>query len=79
MYLCLLSRHSSRSLKWKPPHENSIDFKLTLRFDASPENPHLPDLTSKPLFLLYVYRGGRGPDGYLFHDRMVVSDDEWEE
>jgi len=42
-----------------------------------PKTPQLPDFTSKPLFLLYVYRGGRGPDVYFFHDRMVVSDNEW--
>ena len=80
MYTRPLLRRSclTLSLKWKPPNENSIDFKLKLRFDESPENPQLPDLTSKPLFLLEVYRGGRGSDGYLFMDRMVVSDDEWE-
>ncbi|KAG7528157.1 hypothetical protein FFLO_06376 [Filobasidium floriforme] len=68
----------SNILKWKPPNENSVDFKLTLRFPASAENPNLPDLSEKPIFLLHVFRGGRGQEAYTFCDRMVVSDDEWE-
>jgi mRNA guanylyltransferase len=67
-------------IKWKPPSENSIDFKLSLRFPPSAEDPAYPDLTAKPLFLLNVFRGGRGgmESSYVFHDRMIVLDEEWE-
>lgn len=74
------------SLKWKPPSENSIDFKLVLRFPPSPSNPTLPDLASQPLFLLYVYRGNQGPSNsgdhdssYIFFDTLSVTPSEWQD
>ncbi|KAJ3527211.1 hypothetical protein NM688_g8157 [Phlebia brevispora] len=62
-------------LKWKPPSENSIDFKLVLRFPPSPEQPTKPDYFTKPIFELHVWCGGRN---YDFWDVLVVTDDEWE-
>jgi mRNA guanylyltransferase len=62
------------SLKWKPPSENSIDFKLELRFPSA-SAPHEPDMTAKPAFVLNTWLGG---DRYEFFDTMDVSDDEWE-
>jgi hypothetical protein len=64
------------SLKWKPPSENSIDFKLVLRFPPSRYSPKEPDWHAKPLFLLYVWCGG---NKYEEYDVMCVEDNEWEE
>ena len=41
-------------LKWKPSNENSIDFKMILRF----ENPLDPDYSKIPIIDLYVWKGG---------------------
>ena len=68
------------SLKWKPPSENSIDFKLVLRFPPSRYDPTKPDFHAKPLFLLHVWCGGEGANAkYEDYDDMYVTDDEWEE
>lgn len=64
------------SLKWKPPSENSIDFKLNLRFPPTPQDPNRPDFTAKPAFLLYTWLG---QTAYEFFDYMDVTDDEWEQ
>jgi mRNA guanylyltransferase len=63
-------------MKWKPPSENSIDFKLVLRFPPSPTNPSAPNFRAKPLFLLQTWAGG---DRYEQYDILHVSDEEWEE
>jgi mRNA guanylyltransferase len=59
-------------LKWKPPSENSIDFRIELRFPSGPDGP---DLFAKPVFLLNQWMGG---SNYDFFDEMDVSDDEWD-
>ena len=61
-------------LKWKPPHENSVDFKLELKFPELGDSGQ-PDLHAKPYFPLYVWEGG---NRYRFYDMLSVSDDEWE-
>lgn len=70
----------SSSIKWKPPAENTIDFKLQLRFPPLRASD-APDLEAKPEFLLYAWMGdNRQRDGdEQFYDRMVVLDEEWEE
>lgn len=60
-------------LKWKPLSENSIDFRIELRFPSGPDGP---DLFAKPVFLLNQWMGGRD---YDFFDEMDVSDEEWDE
>ncbi|KAI1794609.1 mRNA capping enzyme, alpha subunit [Ganoderma leucocontextum] len=66
-------------LKWKPPSENSIDFKLVLRFSPTPGKPKVPDFQTKPIFELHVWCGDdRGVPRYEFYDIMHVEDDEWE-
>jgi len=62
-------------LKWKPPSENSIDFKVELRFPPSPEDPSVPDYYAKPTFNLLTWLG---QDAYEYFDDMDVEDDEWE-
>ncbi|KAI0934759.1 hypothetical protein AcV5_006499 [Taiwanofungus camphoratus] len=64
-------------LKWKPPSENSIDFKLMLRFPAAQNGQ--PNFYAKPIFELHVYCGDeRGLPRYEFYDLMHVEDEEWE-
>ena len=66
-------------LKWKPPSENSIDFKLVLRFPALPDSSKQPDLHAKPVFALHVWCGGEGTKAtYEPWDTMHVNDEEWE-
>ncbi|EIW60139.1 mRNA guanylyltransferase [Trametes versicolor FP-101664 SS1] len=66
-------------LKWKPPSENSIDFKLALRFPPTPGKPMVPDFQIKPIFELHVWCGDdRGKPRYELYDVMHVEDDEWE-
>lgn len=72
---CLLMRSDLCRLKWKPPEENSVDFRLELRFPKLPDT-NQPDLMKMPMFLLYVWEGG---SNYAFYDYLTVDDDEWEE
>ncbi|KAF8735139.1 hypothetical protein AX14_002646 [Amanita brunnescens Koide BX004] len=67
-------------LKWKPPSENSIDFKLVLRFPPLKDDPKKPDFCAKPFFLLHVWCGDdrSGRPKYEEYDVMYVDDDEWE-
>ncbi|GMK55809.1 hypothetical protein CspeluHIS016_0208650 [Cutaneotrichosporon spelunceum] len=60
-------------LKWKPPSENSIDFRIDLRFPLGHDGE--ADTFAKPVFLLTEWMGG---DKYEFFDEMEVDDDEWE-
>lgn len=70
---------STPRIKWKPPSENSIDFKLVLRFPPVPSNPSQPDYRAKPVFLLHVWCGDQGGvPRYEQYDEMYVEDDEWE-
>ncbi|KAL7423126.1 Dcp1p-Dcp2p decapping enzyme complex alpha subunit [Cryptotrichosporon argae] len=63
-------------LKWKPPSENSIDFKLELRFPPSAHDANEPDYFAKPAFLLNTWLGS---DQYDYFDEMLVEDEQWEE
>ncbi|KAL4067692.1 mRNA capping enzyme [Scleroderma citrinum] len=66
-------------LKWKPPSENSIDFKLVLRFPPSKSIPSQPNFCAKPFFGLHIYCGEeRGQTQYEPYDELYVDDDEWQ-
>lgn len=65
-------------LKWKPPSENSIDFKLVLRFPPDSRRNREPDYCAKPIFGLNVYNGESGNAKYEPFDVMHVEDEEWE-
>jgi mRNA guanylyltransferase len=66
---------SVTSLKWKPPSENSIDFRLDLRFPPKATNPHVPDYCAKPIFVLMMNCGTR-PEAVF--DVLEMPDEEWE-
>ncbi|KAF9182866.1 Dcp1p-Dcp2p decapping enzyme complex alpha subunit [Haplosporangium sp. Z 767] len=59
-------------LKWKPPSENTVDFKLTLEF---PIHNGAQDFTQKPQFILHEWLGGQQ---YAPFGQMVVDDELWE-
>jgi mRNA guanylyltransferase len=65
-------------LKWKPAHENSIDFKLVLgdfpmtRYD---DGSVMEDWDAKPTFDLHVWDGG---SKYSNFTSLVVTDQDWE-
>ena len=63
-----------RRLKWKSPDENSVDFKLELKFPELGDSGQ-PDLHAKPYFPLSVWEGG---NRYRLYDMLSVDDDEWE-
>ncbi|KZT26376.1 mRNA capping enzyme [Neolentinus lepideus HHB14362 ss-1] len=66
-------------LKWKPPDENSIDFKLILRFPSQDSNPQEPNFRKKPIFVLFMWCGDdHGVPRYEPFDVMHVEDEEWE-
>lgn len=84
IFTCLNSGYvmgtDPKILKWKPPSENTIDFKLVLRFppdlDRDPRG-NLPDLTVMPFFELHQYAGDSGPEQYEFFDELWVEPAEW--
>lgn len=75
-YYCGTDR---KILKWKSPHEITIDFKLQLRFPpdikADPSGA-TPDFYAKPLFQLFQHiRGNK----YEPFDYLEMEDEEWEQ
>ncbi|KIO17865.1 hypothetical protein M407DRAFT_32462 [Tulasnella calospora MUT 4182] len=79
IYTCATTKYvvgtDTTLLKWKPPSENSVDFKLELRFPPSKTHPDGLDYYSKPTFVLLAWAGGNKYDHF---DTMRISDDEWE-
>lgn len=65
-------------LKWKPPQENTIDFRLLL--GAFPmledEQGEYEDWDAKPEVELHVNHGGRD-GGYQFFAHLTITDAEW--
>lgn len=63
-------------LKWKPPSENSVDFRLRLKFPARPDDPAAPDYAARPAFMLMM---NHGREGSHYFDVLGVGEGEWEE
>jgi mRNA guanylyltransferase len=71
-------------LKWKPPHENTIDFVLRITWQVVSPNLEDADRTSHEDFLafpqsfdLFVYLGSEV--NYEHYGTMFVSEREWED
>ncbi|KZV90459.1 hypothetical protein EXIGLDRAFT_720319, partial [Exidia glandulosa HHB12029] len=69
-----VSGTDSTLLKWKPPSENSIDFKLELRFLPQQNGSQDTDSCSVPLCLLMVWCG---KDVYEYFDVLELDEAEW--
>ena len=69
-------------LKWKPAHENSIDFRMILDFppvdpDSDDEDPNsYPNYSAQPNITLVVNGGDRRGD--IVYGTMVLDDSQWE-
>ncbi len=71
-------------MKWKPAEENTIDFRLILKFpvfideelNPNDEDYSYVDYDTKPKFHLYSWEG-KNNDKYF--DELFVTDEEWEE
>lgn len=64
-------------LKWKPAEENTIDFRLEMKFHtAEDEEGEYYDYDLKPIFELYEWTGG---EDYVLFGHLTVSDEEWEQ
>ncbi|KAK5174617.1 Dcp1p-Dcp2p decapping enzyme complex alpha subunit [Saxophila tyrrhenica] len=67
-------------LKWKPPHENTIDFRLVL--GAFPmerdEEGEYEDWDAMPDMELWVNHGDGQGKGYRFFDVLTVREAEWD-
>ncbi|KAI8601675.1 putative mRNA capping enzyme alpha subunit [Dissophora ornata] len=61
-----------KMLKWKPPSENTADFKLSLSFQ---QQNGAQDRSQKPKFVLLQWQGGQE---YSVFGEMVVDDEQWE-
>ncbi|QSS64022.1 mRNA-capping enzyme subunit alpha [Histoplasma capsulatum] len=72
-------------LKWKPPGENTVDFRMRLQFpivepdpadaDGDGSTEPYPDYDAIPIFHLFVVR--RAND-YIPYGTMHVTEEEWE-
>jgi len=67
-------------LKWKPPHENTIDFKLQIVGFPMEEDEDgvYEDWDAKPEIELLVNHGDRQGEGYQRFANLALTDAEWE-
>ena len=70
-------------LKWKPPHDNTVDFLMHINWPMLEPDPHDPNQEMQPDYLafpdrfeLYEYHGG--DNDYRFFGEMYVTFEEWE-
>ncbi|TIA90040.1 hypothetical protein E3P99_01779 [Wallemia hederae] len=64
----------SRIIKWKEPSENSIDFKIMLRFPPLEGSDRDLDFSKKPICELHQWEGGKM---YRWYDNWDITDEEW--
>ena len=71
-------------LKWKPPHDNTVDFLLHIVWSLLEADPDDPDQTTQEDYLsfpdgfeLYVNHGGRGD--YNYYGSLYVTPKEWDD
>ncbi|KAK1828427.1 mRNA capping enzyme alpha subunit-like protein [Podospora conica] len=76
-------------LKWKAPHDNTIDFRMRLNFPVVEPTPEeradgidgpFTDYDSVPEAKLLIFMGGDrgGPTYKEFEDPLFLSEEEWE-
>ena len=74
-------------LKWKPPEENTIDFRLKLHFSTvEPDEAErregitepFVDYDSVPKAELLIFKGDSGLDRYEPFADLLITEDEWE-
>ncbi|KJY01938.1 mRNA-capping enzyme subunit alpha like protein [Zymoseptoria brevis] len=66
-------------LKWKPPHENTVDFRLQLGAfptEVDEDGTHYEDFDQKPHIDLLVYHGNDKPS-YRTFAPLHLTDTEW--
>lgn len=84
IFTCLSTPYVSGTdehiLKWKPPHENTIDFRLQLESFPVEEDDEgtYEDFDQKPEISLLVYHGSGSTRYQKFAD-LYLTDEEWEE
>jgi mRNA guanylyltransferase len=67
-------------LKWKPPHENTVDFRLQLGAfptETDDDGTTYEDFDQKPHFDLLVYHGGNGSQAYRHFAPLYLTNTEW--
>ncbi|ORX62621.1 hypothetical protein DM01DRAFT_1403093 [Hesseltinella vesiculosa] len=69
-----VSGTTSKIVKWKPANENSVDFKVHLRFPPSKSLPGVQDMSKKPRVDLMVWHGDTH---YEYFAELGISDEEW--
>ncbi len=74
-------------LKWKPVAENTIDFRIQLRFrEVEPDEADLSegitepyvDYDAVPLAELYTYHGDGSREKYRYFAELYLSEEDWE-
>ncbi|KAI7862330.1 mRNA-capping enzyme subunit alpha [Spinellus fusiger] len=60
-------------IKWKPANENSIDFKILLKFPGN-SLPGVANYTAMPRISLMVWAGSTL---YEYFDELGITEDEW--
>lgn len=76
-------------LKWKAPHDNTVDFRLRLEFPvvepndaerADGQTEPFVDYEAMPEARLLVFTGGDrgGPSYEVFRDPLYLTEEEWE-
>jgi mRNA guanylyltransferase len=71
-------------LKWKPPHDNTVDFLLHVIWSVLEPDPEDPDQSTQEDyssfpegFELYVNHGGRGE--YTYYGSIYITPKEWDD